>query len=191
MLVPISQGVRFAGGNPREGPAQRRAAQVLYVHCSSHGPSGSLAPRHHPSLSPISQPRSSSVPLAPGGTQGYSPSSGPFHGYIQPCRLLLGAGGEAQDVGVELLQNVCEGRTARVSGRCVCSAGHGRGRDGSGSFQGWLTSLLTDRHLLIPCSAGGPWPQGWCFSCCYLLGSVVWLSKSPSPPMLQRGKHSD
>ena len=64
---------------------------------------------------PFSPPRSLSLALlCLSGTPVYSPSHGPFCGYIQPRCLLLGAGGEAEDVGVELLQNVFEGRDGRV-----------------------------------------------------------------------------
>lgn len=66
--------------------------------------------RHLPSLLP-------DLPALPSSASGipvYSPSPGPFCGYIQPCCLLSGASGEAEDVGVELLQNVFEGGDGRV-----------------------------------------------------------------------------
>lgn len=50
-------------------------------------------PQHHP-------------PGLPSYTHVSSPSSGLFHRNIESGRLLLGTGGEPEDVRVELLQNI-------------------------------------------------------------------------------------
>lgn len=39
-------------------------------------------------------------------THVHSPSAGAFHSHIQSRRLLLGAGGESEDLRIELLENV-------------------------------------------------------------------------------------
>lgn len=73
--------------------------------------------------------------------------------------------------------------------------GPGVGQDQSGSFQGWWTpslqmtfSALAQGEALA--SARGCRGRSHGASlCCYLLGSVVWVSKMPSPPMLGKRKH--
>lgn len=79
--------------------ARRRAPCALPI----LGPGSQTPPFPSP---PIPHPDLSALPSIPSWTHGYSPCSGSFHGYIQPCCLLQGTGGEPEDVRVELLQNV-------------------------------------------------------------------------------------
>lgn len=85
------EGCETTGDHPREG-SSGPGTQKYSVPGSHYCSPGPRLPRPGP--------------LSPSRTHIHSPSAGAFHSHIQSGRLLLGAGGEPEELRVELLENV-------------------------------------------------------------------------------------